>query len=117
MGRHHEESVVGALGAGAGSDRGAPAMVFAAACGEGERSGTQGPRCSPSGGSTWCTSPCGGWCAQLRRRISALSATAALSAIQNVARSNVPALGYTIAYAVGNMVLIVWGVVIALMMR
>lgn len=45
------------------------------------------------------------------------TATAALSVIQNVARSNVPALGYTIAYAVGNMVLIVWGVVIVFMMR
>ena len=47
----------------------------------------------------------------------ARTATAALSAIQDVARSNVPALGYTIAYAVGNMVLIVWGVVIVLMTR
>jgi len=47
----------------------------------------------------------------------ARTATAALSAIQDVARSNVPALGYTITYAVGNMVLIVWGVVIVFMMR
>ena len=47
----------------------------------------------------------------------ARTATAALTAIQDVARSNVPALGYTIAYAVGNMVLILWGVVIVLMMQ
>jgi len=47
----------------------------------------------------------------------ARTTTAALGAIQDVAQSNVPALGYTVTYAVGNMVLIVWGVVIVLMMR
>ena len=47
----------------------------------------------------------------------ARTTTAALGAIQDVAQSNVPALGYTVTYAVGNMLLIVWGVVIVLMMR
>jgi putative transport protein len=47
----------------------------------------------------------------------ARTTTAALGAIQDVARSNVPALGYTITYAVGNTLLIVWGVVIVLMLR
>ena len=43
--------------------------------------------------------------------------TAALGAVQDVAQSNVPALGYTITYAVGNILLIFWGVVIVLMLR
>ncbi|HEU5190807.1 MAG TPA: aspartate-alanine antiporter [Methylomirabilota bacterium] len=47
----------------------------------------------------------------------ARTTTAALGAIQDVAQSNVPALGYTITYAVGNMLLILWGVVIVLMLR
>jgi len=47
----------------------------------------------------------------------ARTTTAALGAIQDVAQSNVPALGYTIAYAVGNTLLIAWGVVIVLMLR
>jgi len=47
----------------------------------------------------------------------ARTTTAALGAIQDVAQSNVPALGYTVTYAVGNMLLIVWGVVIVLMLR
>jgi len=47
----------------------------------------------------------------------ARTTTAALGAIQDVAQSNVPALGYTITYAVGNTLLIVWGVVIVLMLK
>jgi len=47
----------------------------------------------------------------------ARTTTAALGAIQDVAQSNVPALGYTITYAVGNTLLILWGVVIVLMLR
>lgn len=47
----------------------------------------------------------------------ARTTTAALGAIQDVAQSNVPALGYTITYAVGNILLILWGVVIVLMLR
>ena len=47
----------------------------------------------------------------------ARTTTAALGAVQEVAKSKVPALGYTITYAVGNTLLIVWGVVIVLMMK
>ncbi|HKA62590.1 MAG TPA: aspartate-alanine antiporter [Methylomirabilota bacterium] len=47
----------------------------------------------------------------------ARTTTAALWAVQDVARSKVPALGYTVAYAVGNVFLIVWGGVIVLMMK
>jgi putative transport protein len=47
----------------------------------------------------------------------ARTTTAALGAIQDEAKSKVPALGYTITYAVGNTLLIVWGIVIVLMMK
>lgn len=47
----------------------------------------------------------------------ARTTTAALGAIQEAAKSNVPALGYTITYAVGNTLLIIWGVVIVFMMK
>ena len=47
----------------------------------------------------------------------ARTTTAALGAIQDEAKSKVPALGYTITYAVGNVLLITWGVVIVLMMK
>jgi putative transport protein len=43
--------------------------------------------------------------------------TAALSAIQEEAKSKVPALGYSITYAVGNTLLIVCGVLIVLLMK
>jgi len=46
----------------------------------------------------------------------ARTTTAALSAIQEEVQSNLPALGYTITYAVGNTLLIIWGVVIVLLM-
>jgi putative transport protein len=46
----------------------------------------------------------------------ARTTTAALGAVQDAAKSKVPALGYTVTYAVGNTLLIVWGVVIVLMM-
>ena len=42
--------------------------------------------------------------------------TAALGAVQDEAKSKVPALGYTVTYAVGNTLLIIWGVVIVVMM-
>ena len=42
--------------------------------------------------------------------------TAALGAIQESIESTVPALGYTVTYAVGNTLLILWGVVIVLLM-
>lgn len=42
--------------------------------------------------------------------------TAALGAIQSSLDSAVPALGYTVTYAIGNTLLILWGVAIVLMM-
>jgi len=42
--------------------------------------------------------------------------TAALRAIQDEARSSVPALGYTVPYAIGNILLTAWGPVIVAMM-
>lgn len=46
----------------------------------------------------------------------ARTTTAALGAIQDAVESDTPALGYTITYAVGNTLLIIWGVAIVLMM-
>lgn len=43
--------------------------------------------------------------------------TAALGAVQEVLGSSIPALGYTVTYAVGNTLLILWGVVIVLLMN
>jgi putative transport protein len=43
--------------------------------------------------------------------------TAALRAVQEEAKSNLPALGYTVPYAVGNIVLTAWGPVIVALMR
>ncbi len=42
--------------------------------------------------------------------------TAALGAIQDALKSKVPALSYTTTYAVGNTLLIIWGVVMVLLM-
>jgi putative transport protein len=42
--------------------------------------------------------------------------TAALRSIQDEARSSVPALGYTVPYAIGNILLTAWGPVIVAMM-
>jgi putative transport protein len=47
----------------------------------------------------------------------ARTTTAALGAIQDAAKSKVPALGYTVPYAVGNTLLTIWGVVIVLLMK
>jgi putative transport protein len=46
----------------------------------------------------------------------ARTTTAALGAIEAEARSKVPALGYTVTYAVGNILLTTWGVVVVLLM-
>jgi putative transport protein len=46
----------------------------------------------------------------------ARATTAALGAIQDVAKSKIPALGYTVTYAVGNTLLIIWGVVIVILL-
>lgn len=45
----------------------------------------------------------------------ARTTTAALGAIQEAVESETPALGYTVTYAVGNTLLIIWGVAIVLM--
>jgi len=46
----------------------------------------------------------------------ARTTTAALGAVQDAARSKMPALGYTVTYAVGNTLLTIWGLVIVLLM-
>lgn len=46
----------------------------------------------------------------------ARTTTAALGAIQEAVDSETPSLGYTVTYAVGNTLLIIWGVVIVLLM-
>ncbi|MCD8164677.1 MAG: hypothetical protein LUE93_00155 [Bacteroides sp.] len=46
----------------------------------------------------------------------ARTTTAALGAIQDAVESQTPSLGYTVTYAVGNTLLIIWGVVIVLLM-
>lgn len=46
----------------------------------------------------------------------ARTTTAALGAIEAAARSKVPALGYTVPYAVGQILLTIWGVVVVILM-
>jgi putative transport protein len=46
----------------------------------------------------------------------ARTTTAALGMIEDVAQSKVPALGYTVTYAVGCILLTIWGLVIVLLM-
>jgi putative transport protein len=46
----------------------------------------------------------------------ACTATPALAAIQETARSSVPSMGYGVAYAVGNVFLAIWGTVIVALM-
>jgi putative transport protein len=46
----------------------------------------------------------------------ARTTTAALGAIEEEAKSKVPALGYTVTYAVGNILLTVWGVIVVILM-
>ena len=40
------------------------------------------------------------------------TATPALAAVQEVAKSTIPSLGYSVAYAVGNVLLALWGTII-----
>jgi len=47
----------------------------------------------------------------------ARATTAALGAIQEEAKSKVPALGYTVTYAVGNTLLTIWGVIIVMLLH
>ena len=44
------------------------------------------------------------------------TATPALAAIQEAAKSPVPTLGYGVAYAIGNVLLALWGSVIVALM-
>jgi putative transport protein len=44
----------------------------------------------------------------------ARTTTAALGQLTDAAKSQVPALGYTIPYAISNTLLIIWGIVIVL---
>ncbi|WP_407429258.1 aspartate-alanine antiporter [Arcticibacter sp.] len=46
----------------------------------------------------------------------ARTTTAAIGAIQDAVQSKTPALGYTVTYAVGNTLLIIWGVVVIILM-
>jgi putative transport protein len=46
----------------------------------------------------------------------ACTATPALAAVQEAARSSIPSLGYGVAYAVGNVFLAIWGTVIVVLM-
>jgi putative transport protein len=46
----------------------------------------------------------------------ACTATPALAAVQEAARSSVPSMGYGVAYAVGNVLLAIWGTVIVALM-
>jgi putative transport protein len=45
------------------------------------------------------------------------ASTAALSVVQDAASSRVPALGFTVCFAVANTLLTIWGVVIVLLLR
>jgi putative transport protein len=47
----------------------------------------------------------------------ARATTAALASVQDAAQSRVPALGFSVCFAVGNTLLTVWGVVIVLLLR
>ena len=46
----------------------------------------------------------------------ACTATPALAAVQEAARSSIPSMGYGVAYAVGNVLLAIWGTVIVALM-
>ena len=45
------------------------------------------------------------------------TATAALRAVQDEAGSKLPVLGYTVPYAIGNILLTAWGPVIVILTR
>jgi putative transport protein len=46
----------------------------------------------------------------------ARTTTASLGLVCDMAKSQVPALGYTVTYAVGNTLLTIWGLVVILML-
>ena len=45
------------------------------------------------------------------------ASSAALSVVQDAAHSRVPALGFTVCFAIANTLLTIWGVVIVLLLR
>ena len=47
----------------------------------------------------------------------ARASTASLSVVQDAANGRVPALGFTVCFAVSNTLLTIWGVVIVLLLR
>ena len=47
----------------------------------------------------------------------ARTTTASLGMVCDAAESQVPGLGYTVTYAVGNTILTIWGMVIVLMLK
>lgn len=47
----------------------------------------------------------------------ARTTTAALGMINDIAKSQIPALGYTVTYAVSNVLLTIWGMVIVMLMN
>ena len=44
------------------------------------------------------------------------TATPALAAVQEAAKSSIPTLGYGVSYAIGNVLLALWGTVITLLL-
>ena len=48
--------------------------------------------------------------------VSGCTTTASLGLICDLGQSQVPALGYTVTYAVGNTLLTIWGMVIIMLM-
>jgi putative transport protein len=46
----------------------------------------------------------------------ARTTTASLGMVNDAAKSNIPGLGYTVTYAVGNTLLTIWGMVLILML-
>ena len=46
----------------------------------------------------------------------ARTTTASLGLVCDIGRSQVPALGYTVTYAVGNTLLTIWGMVVIILM-
>ena len=59
-------------------------------------------------GQTWNGAPILGACA------GAMATTAAIGAICEKAKSNIPVLSYTVTYAVGNILLTIWGSIVVL---
>jgi uncharacterized transporter YbjL len=56
-------------------------------------------------------------CSSCSRWAGAGTATPALAAIQEAAKSPVPTLGYGVSYAVGNVLLALWGAVMVLLVH